>query len=920
MSGPLPSPDAPFIRTLTNVSNPSIIHSRPSQQSFAASDDYYSLSGSSTNSNESAAVHAASQHTITRFQTPPSRYRTPQQSRDYLPQRSRDNLLEQQHATVEEEEVRKTPMRGEGKRRSSVSELEAASGVAVGGKIQEPAPSQQRFSGVKRKPVPSVIMDSDDTSKRESWISPTFAQSSAAKDINRGSDAPTPGVDDTPYIQFALDQLTRDEEVRGSRLYPGTGVGGHGSYPAGAWPLPATHRYESVPQEEKKSSFEQVPQRNPQRLGTALHPQSSDEAQSRGQNVFMAVPDSQYSKLDFLPGILRPIQLGAYLALVVIFLACLIFTAVWSRTNTTLTDYGRFGDARYFVFRYLPTLLGMILLMWLFQIEIALYRIAPFIAMTSPFPRNRLAGVHLPLVPQGFVLPCFKHFSAGQPVIGAFILISWLQLFTIPLLASSFNSYQQNGVWRWLAVQPVIWVAVALYIFLVIALVMLLFWLSRTATGLKWDPRSLADLIVLLERSNAFDGESEDVAKLGQWRTSHRPNEIFHGYGVEDKPARSYGVQDGRITEKRYSDPEMDIEAGRIRTSKEAILARNSDSNLGSQHSRGGALPWFLKPFFALLWPIIAIVLLIAFLVISYLPSTTVANGFDPRVSSFVSRQGYNNTNFLYSFLPASLAMLCLLFWLSIDLAHRRLQPFASLAGYHVDHLGDSAERTLLPSYPADLPVQATLTSLINTHWRPALTSFTTLLAATLPILAGGVFWALFYPSTQSIRVTAHMPAYYALSVFLALYAFAYIAIYPPGSLRNAHLPRDVNTFAGVRDLVAQSRLLDDLAFRSPRSKVDLVTRLLSSTNRTRRSCRLDCGVETVVMSGPAGATGGAGAGASKVSLADSLRGFGNARKQSAAGGRDTPEGWEGLKGMRFGFGKWTGRNGREWVGVDRER
>lgn len=29
----------------------------------------------------------------------------------------------------------------------------------------------------------------------------------------------TPGVDDTPYIRFAIDQLTRDEEVRGSRHY-----------------------------------------------------------------------------------------------------------------------------------------------------------------------------------------------------------------------------------------------------------------------------------------------------------------------------------------------------------------------------------------------------------------------------------------------------------------------------------------------------------------------------------------------------------------------------------------------------------------------------------------------------------------------------------------------------------------------------
>ena len=28
---------------------------------------------------------------------------------------------------------------------------------------------------------------------------------------------PTPGVDDTPYIQFAIDQLTRDEELMGHR-------------------------------------------------------------------------------------------------------------------------------------------------------------------------------------------------------------------------------------------------------------------------------------------------------------------------------------------------------------------------------------------------------------------------------------------------------------------------------------------------------------------------------------------------------------------------------------------------------------------------------------------------------------------------------------------------------------------------------
>ena len=33
---------------------------------------------------------------------------------------------------------------------------------------------------------------------------------------------PTPGVDDTPYIRFAIDQLTRDEELLGARR-PETG-------------------------------------------------------------------------------------------------------------------------------------------------------------------------------------------------------------------------------------------------------------------------------------------------------------------------------------------------------------------------------------------------------------------------------------------------------------------------------------------------------------------------------------------------------------------------------------------------------------------------------------------------------------------------------------------------------------------------
>ena len=70
---------------------------------------------------------------------------------------------------------------------------------------------------------------------------------------------------------------------------------------------------------------------------------------------------------------------------------------------------------------------------------------------------------------------------------------------------------------------------------------------------MKWDPRSLADLIVLLERSNALAVDPElgaETARVGLWRTSHRPNEVFHTYGLAGREVRKYSLEDGRITEK----------------------------------------------------------------------------------------------------------------------------------------------------------------------------------------------------------------------------------------------------------------------------------------------------------------------------------------------------------------------------------
>jgi len=586
-------------------------------------------------------------------------------------------------------------------------------------------------------------------------------------------------------------------------------------------------------------------------------------------------------------------------------LACLIFCAAWSLIRTGLWNYGTFGDARYFVFEYLPTLLGIILFFWVVQIEVAVYRIAPFVAMASESPRSRERAAQLPIYPKGFVLPYIGHFGAGLPLAGFFMVVAWLQIWTIPLLASSFNVYfygaPTTGRWRWIALQGAIWAVITLYLLLAIAVILLMVWLKggKKLTGLKWDPRSLADLVVLVERSNALDASIEsEPAQLGYWRTSHRPNEVFHTYGVSDKAARRYSLEDGRLQEKspiapptsRFSAEPEDIEQGQ-RHSREKMLPRSDDDV--TSHRAGSALPWFLHLSMAALWAIIAFVLLLAFLIVSYLPSITVSKGFMPDVPAPVNTMGFSSTNFLYSFIPALLGMLCLLFWLDIDYAYRRLQAFEALANDD----GELAERSLLLSYTAEMPFFVTATAVANKHWRVAILSFVSLIVATLPILSGGIFWAQFYIPTQTTRISAHMPAYYALTVFCVLYALSYFLIFPSQKLRHMVHQMGSNSamsFSDVMDLVHQSKMLNDVAFHSPESKIQLVTRLLSAPPGARISQHEE-------------------AAQSKVSLADSIRGFGNAR-QRALGGLGV------MEVPRYYLGRYGGRDGREYVGIDRLR
>lgn len=144
-----------------NSSRPRLIHA-DSKQSITASDDYYSL-GSDESSAEDRTV-------IRRHDTPPPQMRSGVASQDHP----------QSEATIPTiRQVKSSPPDG-----------------------ADTVPTVVRFEEsqkIERKPVSGEGMVSQRTAT-DNGISPT-----------------TPGLDDTPYIRFAIDQLTRDEELLGPR-------------------------------------------------------------------------------------------------------------------------------------------------------------------------------------------------------------------------------------------------------------------------------------------------------------------------------------------------------------------------------------------------------------------------------------------------------------------------------------------------------------------------------------------------------------------------------------------------------------------------------------------------------------------------------------------------------------------------------
>ena len=660
------------------------------------------------------------------------------------------------------------------------------------------------------------------------------------KESQQARNQPTPGVDDTPYIQFAIDQLTRDEELLG-RSRDQSGSPEISSISDENFPhLPQASSKASSKLAVRNSDADKeimVPPKtvHPAHRNHSISSLSDEHDQGIEHDIIgPAHPPSRsvrYPPLTFIPGPLRLLPLAALAACCVALIMLLIVSCVIAAKSDGLVNYDGVGTSRYFLVQYLPQLLAVLVVIWLQVTQASIQRILPFVLLSDiHHDMDTRVMERVPLYITNYLLPNRYLMRRGQPLLAICAASFWLNLFTVPLASSLYQSRyygSENGSWAWTVVQPVAIILIFIYTLVIISLCLLFFSFHNRTTGLKWDPISLADLFVLLRRSTSpSDRPVSDLrsllhsrpASLGYWESTGQPGSFFHGIDTANAPTRLHVEKKNR----HIADEEDDLEAQGppLQT-----------STFESWHSRGASKgkqrpqPWFLRETYIILFPIISIVLLVAFLALSF-TNHALLTGFSPLFPSATTSTNFSASNFFYSFIPAVIGTLLPLLWQPIDITFRYLQPYASMSKTFG---GARSQDSILLSYTANWPGLTTLKALRHGHFRIAWFSFQSLISWTIPILAGGLFTAQWTPSpTDDSRILMRVDpgALYALMLFLILYAISWLIVFPTSKrmLRNGW---DVRYLWDIKESVDLKTLRSEV-WREPRSRIDLVTRLVS--------------------------------------------------------------------------------------------
>lgn len=230
-------------------------------------------------------------------------------------------------------------------------------------------------------------------------------------------------------------------------------------------------------------------------------------------------------------------------------------------------------------------------------------------------------------------------------------------------------------------------------------------------------------------------------------------------------------------------------------------------------------LPPCIQSLPLVLYTVLCTLLVVALLIVSFLPQTRIDAGFRPLLAARPGNGAFSAANFLYAFLPSVIGMIFWMLFQPIDMAFRQLQPWADLG--QLD--GATASKSILADYAACLPLQVSWRAARNGHWRVALLSAMAQAFVAIPVLGGGLFMALAREDRQ-VRMYSSMPVFGVLVAFLLLYVGCLSLTIPRRA--QFELPRPVTSIAAIMSLCSARELTQDSAFRSVRSREDLEGRL----------------------------------------------------------------------------------------------
>lgn len=674
----------------------------------------------------------------------------------------------------------------------------------------------------------------------------------------------TPGIDDTPYIQYAIESLTREREGESSHLSSMASEGqplvmGEGSdrrsrRQTPMSPLPVSKLRDVTSQNEEQSAplLSETGHRRPSSHRSSLSTLVKGKDKATAFTPRQPPPEAWEPvapehlrdgrekinpRLAFKPKILRTASKATLMFLCMLMIVALIFSAVYSRAHTGLSDYvGTIYSGQYFLFRVVPAILGAIVLIYAQCTVVTMLRMRPFARLAAAKKESRLDAIFDEMYPTSFLRPQL----IGTWRIWVPNLITWLMNFTLPLQSCLFTVIYVDGKWRWATVQGVVWTLVALYLLLFIAIgIELSYWLIGK-TGVMWDPRSIADMAALIANSNTLAdyrhtellGERDQLKRVlykrrtdrlayWGWADRDRADELWYGIGYQDEwtnPTSEFDIMDEK------SRPQSHDTRTYPKHTEEADPWGDVELEGTAMHPRVRYrhLPFCLKDCPLIISIILGFFLLVALFVVSFIPQTRILSGFLPLLSAAPIQGAFSAADFLYSFLPALLGLFLYVTFQDLDLHLRILQPWGELSSPPAG--GAMPEASILADYAACYPLQASFHALRNRHWRVAIINLLSLLFVFIPIFAGGMFLAL-TPADSAVRVYPQVPLFALVLALVVMYWLALVSLFPR---RQAfRLPHGVTCLAEVISFVANDDCVHDEAFQGMiRNKTTLVGKL----------------------------------------------------------------------------------------------